>query len=655
MMHKWWFWFASSAVAAALLTGSTAAKEKQGPEPFSFPAVTAEQAALIEVPGYPEAPAVVLFRKGKFDIEVSPKFGLVTTVEVHSRLKVLKETGKSYGDVKIPHHPLAQLEVFDGQTVLPDGRVLPLPQSAVFRDKLNKSGSVAVLRAALPAVEVGAILDFHYRFRADSYFFLEPWLFQSEIPALYSEAEFTIPRAVKSRKFLDNPQKVSLREEVREIENGTRFRVWGENVPPRPDEPLSFAEIDLTTRVALVPEAYAMRGYVGVSEISWGKLSEIFKSIFLAAGKDDASAKRLARSLVATQKDAPKREQALTMFRYVRDQIVNVPSVSFGMSDNPDVDDVLKRKAGTPLEKALLLQTMLGTLEVPVEILLAASADTGTLSPEYPSLWQFERVLVAVDLEGNRQLGDPSDRCLALGQLPPSFEQASAMRTSNGQLIRFGASGAIANRRQAKLDLIVDGEGALAGKGTLSLSGHHATLGCSRVEGESDPNKRWQEWLERKYPAFTISGLTWSNEVDSKSFTLGWSMALREEEQLGDEVSVSPSQPFGPTRQPFTLTPEERKSAVVLPFADTDDLDLTLRWPESWSAELTPTAASSSSTVGGFTAATELLPDGHSLRYQRRFEVRKSRLHGSDDYRAIRDLYAQAEAHDAQAIVLRRD
>jgi Domain of Unknown Function with PDB structure (DUF3857) len=144
-----------------------------------FPPVTDEERAVTSVPGEPNSPAVVLFRKGEF---LMAGYGVGTgslssTLRIQVRVKILTEEGKSNGELSVAHDDSYRLKNFTGRTVLPDGRVIPLPKDSKFVRKTSRSQKTFVTAVAFPSVEVGAILDYQYELWFDSIFYLHPWYF----------------------------------------------------------------------------------------------------------------------------------------------------------------------------------------------------------------------------------------------------------------------------------------------------------------------------------------------------------------------------------------------------------------------------------------------------------------------------------------------
>ena len=192
--------------------------------PPVFPPITDEERAVTSVPGEPNAPAVVLFKKGEF---LMVGHGLVTGslsshLRVQTRVKILTEAGKSNGEMVISHSDSTKLESFSGRTVLPDGRVLPVPADAKFIRKTSVSRKTFVTAVAFPGVEVGAILDYQYELVFNSPFVLEPWYFSEDVPVRRSEIVFKAGSGWKMRPWSRSPFGVKIEQEKETTARGRR-------------------------------------------------------------------------------------------------------------------------------------------------------------------------------------------------------------------------------------------------------------------------------------------------------------------------------------------------------------------------------------------------------------------------------------------------
>src|SRR3954449_13418437 len=104
--------------AVLLLTLILALLASRGAAAADFPPITAEERALTAVPGEPNAPAVVLFKKGEFLMAGYGRFvgSLASHLRVQARVKILTEAGKSNGEIAIAHSGSLRLQSFSGRT-----------------------------------------------------------------------------------------------------------------------------------------------------------------------------------------------------------------------------------------------------------------------------------------------------------------------------------------------------------------------------------------------------------------------------------------------------------------------------------------------------------------------------------------------------------
>ena len=433
----------------------------------------------------------------------------------------------------------------------------------------------------------------------------------------------------------------------------SRLRVWADNLPAVPAEPFGVPFSDLATQTLLLPTVYADTLTRLPLMESWASTSGLFfEQQYEKAWRKDGAATRKARALAG--KGSP-REKAAALYRFVRDEIANEDLEGVGLREGTTVDGVLARAGGDPADKALLLVRMLRVVDVPARLVWAGGRSRGLVDMQVANPAWFQRVLVAVELDGGRVYLDPADRALGFGRLRPDFEgtQAVLPDPKKPEVVTLPATPASENRRRAVLDLAVGADGVLAGTGTLHLSGHHAWEKIDWRESREKELEAWREWLQESFEEFRISDVTVEESVEERTVRLSWAMAQRAEEALGDEASLVPSAPLGPLRQPFGPV-AARRSPVLLPFADRDEVELVLRWPEGWRVEAQPRPARRDAGAGALEVAVELDPAGRALTYRRQVELRERQLGTREQIEAVRGLFAEVEKSDAQRLVLAR-
>ncbi|MCP4660125.1 MAG: DUF3857 and transglutaminase domain-containing protein, partial [bacterium] len=381
---------------------------------YKFPPITEQERALTQVPSDPGAPAVVLFEIAELKIMDYPR-EVSSFLEVQVRLKILTEEGKEHGEVSIRHSAYNRLKSFEGRTVLPDGREVPLREDAVFEQRSSRARKRYVTKAAFPAVEVGAIVDYRYVQRWDDIFFLEPWYFSNRIPTLVSEFRFVRPANMSVHPWAVQVGRKQFQVSEKQILRGTMTRLRMENIPGVPEEPFSFPFADLSTQFMAVPkEVFRSSTRVALLD-SWETVCANFETgMYSSVRRKNDRAEKLAVELAAGASSS--REKITAIYTFVRDDVRTLSSDWVGVSDDAGVDRVLAEKQGRSAEKALLVQAMLAAVKVKSRLVWAADRQLGRIYPEVANPWWFDKVLVLVELDGERIFLDPSDRRLAFGR-----------------------------------------------------------------------------------------------------------------------------------------------------------------------------------------------------------------------------------------------
>jgi hypothetical protein len=152
---------AGGALAGFLIATTTfagkPAEKPIGPGPSS---ITAEEAEIRADPAAGSQHGVILVEEASRD-ETGGKFVLT----YHMRAKVLSPEGRKLADIEVPlGKKRSALKTWWGRTLLPDGRVLELPETALVEQSVVKSskGTYGVLKGALEGVEPGAVIDYGF-------------------------------------------------------------------------------------------------------------------------------------------------------------------------------------------------------------------------------------------------------------------------------------------------------------------------------------------------------------------------------------------------------------------------------------------------------------------------------------------------------------
>jgi hypothetical protein len=611
-----------------------------------FPPITDAEKALTTLPSDPSAPAVVLFEKARCQLLDYPR-EIISRLEVQVRVKILTEEGKDlFGEVAIAHSRVHRLHAFAGRTVLPDGRVVPVGDDAIFRDTTSRSQRQFVTKAAFPALEVGAILDYSYTLVWDSFFNLDPWYFANSVPTLHSEIAYLVPPSLAAQPWGREVGGVKLAIETERQAQGTLLRATAKNVPAIPDEPDSFPFGDLSSRFMLVPTKVVFAGGELELMASWDAVCDIMERGYKELRQGKRRVRRQGKELANGLQGG---ERTRAIYRFVRDEIQTAPS--FGIFPNKGtLDRALKDGGGSLIEKSLMLIEMLDAAGIASDLVWAASRFDGRVDPDLANPGWFDRPLVRVIEAGEPVFLDPADPRLGYGQLLPGFEGMAAVvyAVKDPQVIELPPGAAEDHQRHAKLDLVLDGEGRVSGSGSLRATGHHSW--AMRIVDAVDDG--WKQWLENRFDGFDVSEIEVTDDREGQAIEATWKMTMRDEAVLGDEVSLQPSRPFGPLTQPYTLPHEQRRTPVQLAFADVDRVDLVATWPEGWEVEVAPEPLSVDGPAGDVEVTVAVDEAARRLTYGRLLRIDHVEFAAGGEYEALRRTMAAMERGDAQDLVL---
>jgi len=594
---------------------------------------------------------VVLFKRGEFELAGYGRLlgSFASHLRVAARVKILTEAGKRNGELAVAHGAGLRLESFAARTVLPDGRVVPVPADATFKRQTSATRKTFVTSVAFPAVEVGAILDYQYEVVFSSPFVLEPWFLSEEMPVRHAEIVYRIAKNWTPLVWTRAPLGVRIEQAKQESFSGTELRAWAENLPAVPDVPYGPPYADLASQIAVLPAVYGnVRGNQHVMS-DWNATTWLLRNVYTEVEQHGLGVGGPARSIAGSGDD---RHKAEALYRYVRDEIATKPGGGVLLDRDTRLRKVHSDRAGTSIEKALLLRALLHEVGIKADVVWAGDRSRGTLDPALPSPTWFDTALVALKLDGKAVFLDPTHPGLAFGQLLPDYEGTPAMVPDSVTRIFLPATPFDQNLRRAETDLTLDDKGRLAGTGTLRLTGLRAVERSHWQEDAARTAQAWQEWLARHFPDFRIADVQAAEAPDERKVTVTWTMAQRDDEVLGDETTVIPSAPLGPATQPFVQTAEERRIEVLFDFPSRDEVELHLRWPAGWKLERSPATNVLDGVSGGLATGVVVNAADRTLFYRRRFDVTRRRLSSKPEYEAVRALFGAAAKSDAESVVL---
>ena len=143
------------------------------------------------------AAAVVLFDIGRTEIIGNNDGWFSYVFKQRRRVHILNKSGYDIADIQVPLYKNGSIseELSSLKAVtynLEGGKVTQtkLEKSGVFEEQLDKNHLRK--KFTLPNVKEGSIIEYEYTVTSPYLFGLQPWAFQSSVPHLWSEFEFSL-------------------------------------------------------------------------------------------------------------------------------------------------------------------------------------------------------------------------------------------------------------------------------------------------------------------------------------------------------------------------------------------------------------------------------------------------------------------------------
>ena len=133
------------------------------------------------------AVAVVLYRDYKLDLVFDPKLEIVQIIQVHERIKILKEAGKEYADYSFLYtysnnlresFSKVKVETYNRE----DGKIVKTKMNRKYLFDEKFSDSARRLSFTAENVKVGSVIEVSYEFTSPQFWNIENIEYQQEIP-----------------------------------------------------------------------------------------------------------------------------------------------------------------------------------------------------------------------------------------------------------------------------------------------------------------------------------------------------------------------------------------------------------------------------------------------------------------------------------------
>lgn len=370
---------------------------------------------LTSVPYEPDASAVVLAASGE-----SRFFSSLLETQTFFRVKILNESGKNQGDIKVRYFAgETNVEEISGVkaqvTTYENGRPIVTKLGKEDFIEVNIGDGVRELRITFPNVQVGSILEYSYKKVDQNIEFLDGWTFPKDIPVLYSKYQITMIPPLEYKmigqgtNFFNKSEKSGA--------NGTYSWVL-RNLFSVKEEPFMKNYRDYVDRVEFQLSRYQRSATTSGAEWedflnTWEKLGDGMIEYYTTKGfyRTNPLEKEVFSLDLST---GTEKDKAKLAYYYIRDNFIN--EGEDWIYTDQTLGQLLKSKKGAPGELILAYMGILRSLGITCDPVLIGSKGYGRSEPvAFPFLNQFDEILLLANLDGQLQFLDLSDPLAPFG------------------------------------------------------------------------------------------------------------------------------------------------------------------------------------------------------------------------------------------------
>lgn len=386
------------------------------------------------------ANAIILFDLGK--MEITKKFKI--KFERHCRIKILKEKGKDVANIVIRYWPEDEIKDIKAHTILSNGVKVALSKDDIFEESYEDFWKQKGF--AIPAVEVGSVIEFRYRLESEHLRILDPWYFQNKLFTYLSQLEFIIPSGFQYYAFPRNLTPVEAKPDVEDfdipgqISNKYQKAVWHlENIPALVKESYLRSLNDYRKSIHFQLIKYEDSRYRIPFVSDWDELAKRLNEKYKYFLREDN--KSLLNLLQVEGVDSlPNLRKIKRLYTYVSQNIATEDTSYFYPRKKPK--DVLSGRKGNLTEKNLLLVNFLNLAGIEAYPFLISTRSHGQIEGNWPQLTQFNRVILVAISDGDTLYLDTVDKFCPFNKLPPEdlVEQGFLVTPEEGRIINIPSS-----------------------------------------------------------------------------------------------------------------------------------------------------------------------------------------------------------------------
>jgi hypothetical protein len=608
--------------------------------------VSAEELAMTGIKEDPEADAVILFDKG----EIITTADLDMVFKRHCRIKILTEQGKEYADIKVSYWHEDHVLELEAQSFLPDGKKTKLPANAIY-DQEQEDFKYKTF--AIPAVEVGSVIEYRYEIQSKYIHYLEPWYFQHEEYTRFSEIKLTLTEGLSFNSFrenmvLYNPIKTEGTEwDLTRKGKRAAVHTWQlSDIPALKSEPFMYSRYDYLAFIHFQLVSYQDENTNYMFIKTWDNMAKEMSGLYKEFLAPNDKLKSLALDLIRT--DSTDISKIKSIYDFVCAEIFTEDYRGYYRPDYKKPVQVVETKKGNPVEKNLLLINLLKNAGIQAYPVMISTRSNGKFKPAFITTTQFNYLLAAVSKGEEYILLDSREKYCPYGALPDDSVVPYGFLFDNekGKLLNLPKPG-VPSGTEISSEVIMEKNGKIILNSDLSYTGYAAVDERSNFGG-TGAKDYLQKKLDNLFIGAQLDSVTISNLDDpDQPFSVHIRISIPDYFQTVDKL-VYFTPPYLSKQKSNPFKSEKRDFPVDYPYASNNVEKIKFKIPAGFTLSETPPKAKM--VFQGISFNLFSLSIDNEIEIQRIFKLGKE-SYPALEYKNLRQVYNEMVSADQKQII----
>ncbi len=621
------------------------------------------------------ASAVIIADVGSTEIVGNSKGGFSLEFRHYKRVHILNKNGYDIGNVAIDFYVNgeAEEELLNLKAVtynMENGKIVETklePRSSIFKERINKHHFVQ--KFAFPNIKEGSIIEYQYTIQSDYLLTLQPWEFQGQYPALWSEYNVTIPEFLYYVTLSQGNQSFYIKDQNARRSNFsvsdsrgtaaasrddftasvTSYRWVMKDVPSLREESftstLNNHKARIEFQLAELRPPYTQKNIMG----TWTQACEdLLKDENFGYSLDKDNPWLNDATEKAVQGAATDLQKAKNIYAYIRDNMTCINYSAIEIRES--LKNVLKGRNGNVAEINLLLIAMLRKTGLSADPILLSTRSHGYTYPMYPLLDRFNYVIAQTVIDDHTYYLDASEPQLGFGKLGyECYNGHARIINADATPVEFTAD-SLLEKKVTTVFMISDQAGDLSGS-VQEIPGYYESYRVREEMKESDKTQLLTEIKKGFSTEAEVSGLS----VDSldkydEPVVLKYNIEIKPEK--GDILYINPMFGQGYKENPFKSA--QRFYPVEMPYALDETYSLQMQVPSGYVIDELPKQVILKLNENGDGMFEYRITESNgTISLRSRLCIKRTYFH-PDEYEMLREFFNLVVKKHSEQIVLKK-